>query len=140
MLCTRECGLYKAADLLLGDHLYEKSDTVKWVDVRMLDNRNRRLKDHKELVIMVFADPDSSDIFKENLHSNFYPNKPKQLEDMCLHDFLANYDFYGKDANGNRNYRQLTKSRLVNHKIFDPEKENETKVILLPPPLCALQR
>ena len=31
----RECGLYEASDLLLGDHLNEKSDNVKWVDVSM---------------------------------------------------------------------------------------------------------
>ncbi len=29
----RECGLYEASDLLLGDHLTEKSDTVKWIGV-----------------------------------------------------------------------------------------------------------
>ena len=40
----RECGLYKASDLLLGDHLSEKSDTVKWIDVSMPHRRNRRLK------------------------------------------------------------------------------------------------
>ena len=32
-LYSRECGLYEASDLLLGDHLTKKSDTVKWVDV-----------------------------------------------------------------------------------------------------------
>ena len=31
-LRSRECGLYEASDLLLGDHLCEKSDTVKWID------------------------------------------------------------------------------------------------------------
>ena len=45
----RESGLYEASDLLLGDHLTEKSDTVKWVDVSMPHKRNRRLKDHKHL-------------------------------------------------------------------------------------------
>ena len=34
----RECGLYEASDLLIGDHLNEKSDTVKWIDVSMLTN------------------------------------------------------------------------------------------------------
>ena len=28
----REFGLYKASDLLLGDHVCEKSDAVKWID------------------------------------------------------------------------------------------------------------
>ena len=45
----RECGLYEASDLLLGDHLTEKSATVKWIDVSMPHKRNRTLKDHKEL-------------------------------------------------------------------------------------------
>ena len=29
---SRECGLYKASDLLLGDHVCEKFDAVKWID------------------------------------------------------------------------------------------------------------
>ena len=28
----REYGLYKASDLLLGNHVCEKSDAVKWID------------------------------------------------------------------------------------------------------------
>ena len=32
-LRSRECGLYEASDLLLGDHLCGKSETIKWVDV-----------------------------------------------------------------------------------------------------------
>ena len=31
----RDCGLYEASDLLLADHLNERSDNVKWVDVSM---------------------------------------------------------------------------------------------------------
>ena len=31
-LRSRECGLYEASDLLLGDHLCGKSKTVKWID------------------------------------------------------------------------------------------------------------
>ena len=30
-LRTQECGFYEASDLLLGDHLCEKSDTVQFV-------------------------------------------------------------------------------------------------------------
>ena len=39
----RECGLYEDSNLLLGDYLNEKSDTVKWIDVSMPHKRNRRL-------------------------------------------------------------------------------------------------
>ena len=46
----QECGLYEASDLLLGDHLCEKSDTVKWLDIFMPHKRSRRLKDQKRLL------------------------------------------------------------------------------------------
>ena len=45
----RECGLYEASDLLLGDHLTEKSTTVKWIDVSVPQNRQHQLKDHRLL-------------------------------------------------------------------------------------------
>ena len=34
-LRSRECGLYEASDLLLGDHLLEKSESVVYVPVEM---------------------------------------------------------------------------------------------------------
>ena len=40
-------GLYEESDLLLGDHLTEKSDTVQSIDVSMPHMRSRKLKDHK---------------------------------------------------------------------------------------------
>ena len=49
-LRSRECGLYEASDLLLGDHLTEKSVTVKWVDVALPQKRKRRLMNHKKLL------------------------------------------------------------------------------------------
>ena len=38
---------------------------------------------------------------------------------------MANYDYYSKDANGLRKYRKLQKARLVNHKLFYSEKEEQ---------------
>ena len=49
-LRSRECGLYEASDLLLGDHLCEKSTTIKWIDVSPSHNRKRRLRNHSKLV------------------------------------------------------------------------------------------
>ena len=42
-LRSRECGLYEASDLLLGDHLCGKSQTVKWIDMSQPQQRKRRL-------------------------------------------------------------------------------------------------
>ena len=121
----RECGLYEAADLLLGDHLSEKSDTVKWVDVSMPHKRKRRLRDHKQLQEIAKSDPDSKDIFEDNLLDTYYPNRPMELDDVCLYDLVAHYDWTSRDKNGQRVYKRLTKPRLPNHKIFDPEKETQ---------------
>ena len=72
----RECGLYEASDLLLGDHLTEKSTTVKWIDVSMPQNRQHQLKDHRLLKDMAIHDPDSDDIFEKGLLDKHYPNRP----------------------------------------------------------------
>jgi len=43
-LRSRGCDMYEASDILLGDHLSEKSDTVQWVTVDQPHKRKRRLK------------------------------------------------------------------------------------------------
>ena len=70
-LRSRESSLYEACDIILGDHLCEKSDTVQWVDVSMPHKRKHRLKHHKELVKMEATDPDSEDIIilRKSTHS-----------------------------------------------------------------------
>ena len=51
-----------ASDLLLGDHLCEKSVTIKWVDVSQPHNRKRRLMNHSRLVEMRESNPNSTAI------------------------------------------------------------------------------
>ena len=121
----RECGLYEASDLLLGDHLTEKSDNVRWIGASMPHKRSRRLKDHRKLKDMATLDPDNKDIFEDNLIDTFYPQRPSELEDVCLYDFVANYDFAGIDEHGKRKYRKLAKPKLPNHKLYDPDNENQ---------------
>ena len=48
-LRAHECGLYEAADIFLGEHLYEKSDAVQWISVERLDKRKVRIKGYREL-------------------------------------------------------------------------------------------
>ena len=124
-LRSRECGLYEASDLLLGDHLTEKSTTVHWVDVSMPQKRSRRLKDHKVLEQMAEHNPDTEDIYEDNLLDSYYPQRPESLEDVCLYDLVANYDWQSRDDNGDRKYGKLKKPRLPNHKLFDPQKESQ---------------
>ena len=124
-LKSRECGLYEASDLLLGDHLCEKSVTIKWVDVSQPHNRKRRLRDHSKLVEMRERDPNCMNIFEANLVDTFYPERPDDMEDVCLYDFVADYAKCGVDKDGKTKYRRLNKNILPNHKLYDPNKENE---------------
>ena len=75
---------------LVIDHLCEKSVTVKWIDVSLPHKRNRRLKDHKVLKDMAKDNPETEDIFEDNLIDSYYPQRPRDLENICLYDFVAN--------------------------------------------------
>ena len=124
-LCSRECGLYEASDILLGDHLLEKSDTVQWVAADQPHKRKRRLKNHEKLRELAENDPDCTEVFENNLIDNFYPNRPMHLESVCLYDFVKWYTYSGIDGAGSRTYRKLNKPRLPNHRLYDVNKENE---------------
>ena len=47
------------------------------------------------------------------------------MEDVCLYDFVSLYTKCGVDKDGNTIYRKLSKPVLPNHKIFNPNKEEE---------------
>ena len=70
---------------------------------------------------------ESEDIFMEDVIGTHYSKKPNSLDDLCLHDFVPNYDWLKKDSDDKRVYRKLTKPRIVNHKLFDPQKEHQRK-------------
>ena len=111
-LRSRKCGLYEAGDLLLGDHLTEKSDTVTWVDVTMPHKRSHRFKDYRVLQGIVKANPDSDDNFEHNLLENFYPERTDAMEDVSLYDLVSKYDYAGKDEDGARKYKLLNKINI----------------------------
>ena len=61
------------------------------------------------------------------------PQRPDDLEDICLHDFIANYSWHETDHNGDR---KLSKPRLVNHKTG----KQRRLLLLSDSSLCTLQR
>ena len=124
-LHSRECGLYEASDLLLGDHLTEKSVTVKWIDVAMPHKRKRRLKSHTQLVEMEKNNPGSTDTLEGSVVDIYYPTRPEGLENVCLYDFVKWYAYSGTGDNGTRIYQKFQKPILPNHKLFDPLIENQ---------------
>ena len=83
-LRSRECGLYEASDLLLGDHLCGKSVTIKWIDVSQPHNRKRRLMNHSRLVEMRESNPNSTAIFEDNVIDTFYPDQTTWRMCVCM--------------------------------------------------------
>ena len=115
----------EASDLHQGDHLCGKSQTIKWVDVSQPHNRKRRLRDHSKLAQIKEQDPNSTDIFEANLIDTFYPERPDDMENVCLYDVVANYVKCGVDKNGKTKYHRRNKSVLPNHRLYNPNKENK---------------
>ena len=64
-------------------------------------------------------------IFEANLVDTFYPERPDDMEDVCLYDFVADYAKCAVGQDGKTKYRRLNKSVLPNHKLYNPHKENE---------------
>ena len=76
----------------------EKSETVKWIDAAFHHKRKRRVKNHKQLVSIDTHDPTSTDIL-ENVLDNFYPQRPRNMDDVCLYDFIKWYEYSETDWN-----------------------------------------
>ena len=124
-LRSRECGLYEASNYLVGDHLKRE---VCHGDVRGREQASQEVSQAEGP-----QGPGGDGVhqsrergnLKDNLLSTNYPNRPQELEEVCLYEFVAEYDWQSKDSRGNRRYWKLAKHRMVNHKIFDPSKESQ---------------
>ena len=92
-LKSREVGLYEVADLLLSNHMAEKSVTVQFVNARLPSKRSRMLKKMSDLRKLNEIDPDSEDVFVPTLIEDHYPARPDSLNDMCLYDFVKHIDW-----------------------------------------------
>ena len=80
---------------------------------------------YSKLVEIKEHNPNSTAIFENNLTDDFYPQRPEDMEDVCLYDFVANYVKCGTDRDGNAVYQKRSKAILPNHRAYDPNKENE---------------
>ena len=85
----RECCALEACDTLLGISLFvtDPNTTIRWVDVKVV--HSRRLKEKRVIERM---EDESCDIFYPLWVDSHYPNRPQELEDVHLYEFLAWYD------------------------------------------------
>ena len=99
--------------------MYEKSQTVQWICADQPHKRERHLRNHGKLKELLESDPNSFNIFDNNIIDDFYPAQPSELEEVCLYDFVKHYTLYGTNSSGNRKYRKLVKPCLPNHCLYD---------------------
>lgn len=85
----RECGIYEAIDMILSQPLYSKSVAVRYVNIRVPARRCRQLKAKKAIENLP---GDSHECFMNNWISDYYPNRPVELEDCCLYEFMRWYE------------------------------------------------
>ncbi|XP_074111642.1 uncharacterized protein LOC141535587 [Cotesia typhae] len=102
-LTHREVGALEAADTLLGISLHgtDSETIIKWLDVRMI--RNRKLKTKAEIEELEHNDPESTEIFCPSLIDDYYPNRPKDLENLCLYNFAKWSDITKTEPKNNLN-------------------------------------
>ena len=83
------------------------------------------MKDHNKLQELGKSDPGSTEIFEDSVVDTHYPQRPNDVEKVCLYDFVKYYVKCKDDNLGQHKYRKLVKPCLPNHRIFDPNKENQ---------------
>ena len=84
-----EVSSQEATFILLSLHLSRSSRSTIFINTGEPEKRTRILKSREELVNM---DPDSTDIMVAGL-LEYYTSRPDELEDICLADIAANYNY-----------------------------------------------
>lgn len=76
------------------------SVVVEFINTLPRKDRQRRLKSEEELTNL---DPDSSEITKIGAIDR-YPDRPDELEGLCLADFVADFNFKGSNGSSEDQY------------------------------------
>ena len=129
-LSNREYGAMEVSDTLLGISLYETDPgtVFRWADVNMV--RSRKVRNFQEINDLP---EDSEDLFHASWIDTYYPNRPADLEDINLYDFLAWYDIGSDEPKRNAIYfpffdrflKKRSHAYLVNHFRYNPNQDAE---------------
>jgi hypothetical protein len=115
-LYNRECGAMEAADVCLMNSLYgtDNDTTIKWLDVFMVRNRRVLLINKiKEL------EDDSDQLFFSSFIDDVYPNRPRELDNLCLYDFAEWYDLEAKKPKSeNIEFYEIEQYNHKNQKVI----------------------
>ena len=92
----------------------------------MKSERKRKLKDKKDINQL---DINSTEIFSNNMIDTYYPNRPDNLEHLCLHSLVSQFDFKTKSCSDKESHQECVK--LKNNLGF-LHKRNEIQLIKTP--------
>ncbi|XP_044742323.1 uncharacterized protein LOC123304800, partial [Chrysoperla carnea] len=98
-----ELSAQEAVYNILGMHLSECSESVIFINTSRPNERVRMVKPRKCLEEMA---PESNDIFCQNVLDR-YVLRPDSLEELCLADFIALYNFHKKNRGTDNSDNEL---------------------------------
>ncbi|KAG5666323.1 hypothetical protein PVAND_014358 [Polypedilum vanderplanki] len=89
---SSEISAQEAAWCRLRLPMCKCSDLVEFINTSHSLKRTHMLKSAKEINRLAQIDPTNTDIFKKGSIEH-YANRPNELEELCLAEFVANYTF-----------------------------------------------
>lgn len=111
-----EISAQEAVYTLLGQHMSESSNAHIFINTYPPAKRVRLLKSRAELHSLAKISPDSNDIYIADTYHH-YVNRPDDLENTCLADFVALYEF-------SRSYPSI---KNVDNDCSDLEDDNDSE-------------
>lgn len=84
----RVMGTLEACDRLYGHHLYSCDLNIMFLNTNANESRTRCLKTLKELQ----ANNEDESAFRTNFVDDYYPNRPKVLENFSLFNLFSNFE------------------------------------------------
>lgn len=87
-----EISAQESVYTLLGQHMSESSNAHVFINTYPPAKRVRLLKSRTELQSLAQTSPDSNDIYIADTYHH-YVNRPDELDNICLADFVALYEF-----------------------------------------------
>lgn len=94
-----EISAQEAAYTLLGQHMSECSNAHVFINTYPPDKRVHILKSKKEIQKLAQETPDSNDIFVSDIFDH-YAQRPDDLKNLCLADFVAWFNFSKRKPSG----------------------------------------
>ncbi|XP_070499840.1 uncharacterized protein [Chironomus tepperi] len=99
---SSETSAQEAAWIRLRQPMCMSSDVVEFIHSGPRSQRQRMLKSNSEIEKIMKTDPNSTEIYKKGPIDR-YSDRPDELENECLADFIAKYNYKTKNCTASNN-------------------------------------